>query len=136
MSSPPDLWLAVEPAHLPHYSHTAVVVGTVIILSIIVLLGGLTLANAWFHRVGWLLSLRRRRGGVRQPRLRAQRDVFAGATANSPMSGRTGDSRRAFQGSQMLSAAELDGFDHQQQRADDQVAAQGDHAESGAQATR
>src|SRR5271156_6610315 len=35
------------------------------------------------------------------------------------------------QGTQMLPAAELDGFDHQQQRADSQVAAQGDHAEPG-----
>ena len=42
MSSQPDLWLAVEPAHLPHYSHTAVVVGSVIILSIIVLIVGIT----------------------------------------------------------------------------------------------
>ena len=42
MSSQPDLWLAVEPAHLPHYSHTAVVVGSVIILSIIVLMVGIT----------------------------------------------------------------------------------------------
>ena len=42
MGSQPDLWLAVEPAHLPHYSHTAVVVGSVIILSIIVLMVGIT----------------------------------------------------------------------------------------------
>jgi len=42
MSSRPDLWLAVEPAHLPHYSHTAVVVGTVIILSLIALMAGIT----------------------------------------------------------------------------------------------
>ena len=42
MSSQPDLWLAVEPAHLPHYSHTAAIVGTVIILSMIVLMAGVT----------------------------------------------------------------------------------------------
>jgi hypothetical protein len=42
MSGQPALWLAVEPAHLPHYSHTAAVVGTVIILSIIVLMAGVT----------------------------------------------------------------------------------------------
>ena len=42
MSSRPDLWLAVEPAHLPHYSHIAVVVGTVIILSLIALMAGIT----------------------------------------------------------------------------------------------
>jgi hypothetical protein len=33
---------------------------------------------------------------------------------------------------QTLSAADLDGFDHQQQRSKDQVGAQRDHAESGA----
>ena len=42
MSSRPDLWLAVEPAHLQHYSHIAVVVGTVIILSLIALMAGIT----------------------------------------------------------------------------------------------
>jgi uncharacterized membrane protein YeaQ/YmgE (transglycosylase-associated protein family) len=42
MNSQPDLSLAIEPAHLPHYSHTAAVVGSVIILSIIVLLAGVT----------------------------------------------------------------------------------------------
>ena len=42
MSSQPDLWLAVEPAHLPHYSHTAAIVGTMIILSMIVLMAGVT----------------------------------------------------------------------------------------------
>jgi hypothetical protein len=42
MSSQPDLWLAVEPAHLPQYSYTAVVVGSVIILSIIVLMVRIT----------------------------------------------------------------------------------------------
>jgi hypothetical protein len=31
-----------------------------------------------------------------------------------------------------LSAANLDGFDHQKQRTDDQVGAQSDHAETGA----
>jgi len=45
MSSQPDLWLAVEPAHLPHYSHTAVVVGSVIILFIIVLMVGITFSG-------------------------------------------------------------------------------------------
>ena len=42
MRSLPDLWLAVEPAHLPHYSHTAAIVGTTIILSMIVLMAGVT----------------------------------------------------------------------------------------------
>jgi hypothetical protein len=37
MSNRPEAWLAVQPAHLPHYSHTAVMVGTVILLAIIVL---------------------------------------------------------------------------------------------------
>jgi hypothetical protein len=36
----PHPWLAVETAHLPHYGHTAAVVGSVIILSIIVLMAG------------------------------------------------------------------------------------------------
>ena len=36
----PDRWLAVVPAHLPHYGHTAAVVGSVIILSLIVLMAG------------------------------------------------------------------------------------------------
>jgi hypothetical protein len=42
MRSLPAYWLAVEPAHLPHYSHTAAIVGTMIILSIIVLMAGVT----------------------------------------------------------------------------------------------
>jgi hypothetical protein len=36
----PALWLAVEPAHLPHYGHGAAVVGSVIILSIIAMTAG------------------------------------------------------------------------------------------------
>jgi hypothetical protein len=48
MSSRPNLSLAVEPAHLPHYSHTAAVVGTVIILSMIVLMAGV--AFIWSKR--------------------------------------------------------------------------------------
>jgi hypothetical protein len=42
MRSRPALWPAVEPAHLPHYSHTAAVVGTGIILSLIVLMAWVT----------------------------------------------------------------------------------------------
>jgi hypothetical protein len=34
--------LAADPAHLPHYSHTAAIVGTMIILSMIVLMAGVT----------------------------------------------------------------------------------------------
>jgi hypothetical protein len=40
MSNNPALWLAVEPAHLPHYGHTAGIVGSVIILSLIALMAG------------------------------------------------------------------------------------------------
>jgi hypothetical protein len=47
MSSRPDAWLAVAPAQLPHYSHTAVMVGTVILLAIIVLVTLAALAVAW-----------------------------------------------------------------------------------------
>lgn len=48
MSRPSALRLAAEPAHLPHYSQTATVVGSVIILSIIVLTAGFTLV--WSKR--------------------------------------------------------------------------------------
>lgn len=41
-SSQPAYWLAADPAHLPHYSHTAAIVGTMIILSMIVLMAGVT----------------------------------------------------------------------------------------------
>jgi hypothetical protein len=37
MSSRREAWLAVAPAHLPHYSHTEVTVGSVILLAIIVM---------------------------------------------------------------------------------------------------
>ena len=40
MSNNVALWLAVEPAQLPHYGHTAAVAGSVIILSIIALMAG------------------------------------------------------------------------------------------------
>lgn len=46
MRSRPDAWLAVQPAHLPHYSHTAVVVGGVIVLTIVVLEALVALAAA------------------------------------------------------------------------------------------
>jgi hypothetical protein len=46
MGSQPDLWLSAEPASLPHYSHTAANVGSVIILSMIVLLAGVTLVRS------------------------------------------------------------------------------------------
>jgi hypothetical protein len=42
MSGLPDLRLTMDPAHLPYYSHTAAVVGTVIILSLIVLMACVT----------------------------------------------------------------------------------------------
>ena len=42
MSSRSALWLAMDPAHLPHYSHTAGVVGSVIVLSLIALTAGIT----------------------------------------------------------------------------------------------
>ena len=49
MSRRPDVWSAVEPAHLPQYSHTAVIVGSVITLAITVLV---TLAAlfSWRYR--------------------------------------------------------------------------------------
>jgi len=46
MSSLPASWLAAGPAHLPHYSHTAAVVGTVIILSLIVLMACVTFVGS------------------------------------------------------------------------------------------
>jgi hypothetical protein len=42
MSSLPASWLAAGPAHLPHYSHTAAIVGTMIIVSMIVLMAAVT----------------------------------------------------------------------------------------------
>jgi hypothetical protein len=50
MRSRPDPWLAAGPAYLPQYSHTAVIVGTMIILAIIILVAGATLAITWFSR--------------------------------------------------------------------------------------
>jgi hypothetical protein len=41
-SSLPASWLAAGPAHLPHYSHTAAIVGTMIIVSMIVLMAAVT----------------------------------------------------------------------------------------------
>jgi len=81
-SSLPAYWLAADPARLPHYSHTAVVVGSVIIVSLIVLMAGVT----------FVLS---------KPEIAEEH----------------------CRKSQVLSAAEFDSFDHQQQRADNQVAA-------------
>ncbi|WP_292976662.1 hypothetical protein [Mycobacterium sp.] len=46
MSPRPEVWLAVEPTHLPHYGHTAGIVGTVIILGIVALVAAAT----WLHR--------------------------------------------------------------------------------------
>ena len=46
MSGLPDLRLAMDPAHLPHYTHTAAVVGTVIILSLIVLMACVTFVGS------------------------------------------------------------------------------------------
>jgi hypothetical protein len=43
-SSLPAYWLAADPAHLPHYSHAAAIVGTMIILSMIVLMAGVAFA--------------------------------------------------------------------------------------------
>jgi hypothetical protein len=45
MNSRPDAWLAVAPAHVPHYSHTAVIIGTVILM--IIVLVSLAMAVAW-----------------------------------------------------------------------------------------
>jgi len=50
MTSQPDALLAVEPAHLPHYTHTAVIIGSIIILAIIILMAGFGVAITWFHR--------------------------------------------------------------------------------------
>ena len=46
MNSQPEALLAIEPAHLPHYTHFAVIVGSVIIVAIIALVAGVTLAIA------------------------------------------------------------------------------------------
>ncbi len=52
MTSPPGSWAAVQPVHLPHYGHTAIVVGTAILLAIIVLeaLAALATATSWARR--------------------------------------------------------------------------------------
>jgi hypothetical protein len=36
MSSRLEAWVSVEPAHLPHYSQTAVTIGTVVLLAFLV----------------------------------------------------------------------------------------------------
>jgi hypothetical protein len=46
MTSQPDALLAIEPAHLPQYSHSAVIIGSVIILAIITLVAGVALVIA------------------------------------------------------------------------------------------
>jgi hypothetical protein len=50
LSSRPDAWLAVQSVHLPHYSHTAVLAGTVILLVIIVLEAVVTLSVLRYRR--------------------------------------------------------------------------------------
>jgi hypothetical protein len=45
MNSRSDAWLAVAPVHVPHYNHTAVIIGTVILA--IVALVSLAMAVAW-----------------------------------------------------------------------------------------
>ena len=52
MTSRPNAGLVVQPAHLPHYSHTAVIVGTAMLLAIIVLeaLAALAAALSWSRR--------------------------------------------------------------------------------------
>jgi hypothetical protein len=45
MNSRSDAWLAVAPAHVLHYSHTAVIIGTVIL--VIIVLVSLAMAVAW-----------------------------------------------------------------------------------------
>jgi hypothetical protein len=44
MSQRPDLWSAAEPAHLPQYGHTAIVIGSVLIVAITVLVSVAALA--------------------------------------------------------------------------------------------
>jgi hypothetical protein len=61
MSRRPDVWSAVEPAHLPQYSHTAVIVGSVIILAITVLVTLAALAVSWWYRGGWMTRRLHRR---------------------------------------------------------------------------
>jgi hypothetical protein len=46
MISQPEALLAIEPAQLPHYTRSAVTVGSVIIVAIITLVAGVTLAIA------------------------------------------------------------------------------------------
>jgi len=46
MNSQPEVLLAIESAHLPHYTHSAVIVGSVVIVAIITLVAGVTLAIA------------------------------------------------------------------------------------------
>jgi len=46
MTSQPDALLTFQPAHLPHYTHSAAIIGSVIILAIITLMAGLALAIA------------------------------------------------------------------------------------------
>jgi hypothetical protein len=50
MSSRFEVWLALEPAHLPRYSHTAVLVGGVIMLAIMVLVAVAAIAVMWVRR--------------------------------------------------------------------------------------
>jgi hypothetical protein len=46
MTSQPDALSAIEPAHLPHYTHPATIIGGVIILAITILVAGIALAIA------------------------------------------------------------------------------------------
>jgi hypothetical protein len=45
MNSRSDAWLAVAPAYVPHHSHTAVIIGTVIV--VIVVLVSLAMVVVW-----------------------------------------------------------------------------------------
>jgi len=86
MTSQPDALLAIEPAHLPHYTHGAVIVGSVIILAIITLVAGVALAIAHHlvspglmtHRdQGLQHSLDEIRFGAPLPVTEAARDAYA-----------------------------------------------------------
>ena len=67
MSRLPDVWSALEAAHLPQYSHTAVIIGSAIIVALTVLMPLAALAVSWsYRRASMIRRLHRRRRDARR----------------------------------------------------------------------
>jgi len=95
MISQPDALLAIQPAHLPHYTHSAVIVGSIVILAIITLTAGLTLAIA--HHLGSAVPITHREQSPRVP-CRGKHEMTGGYLnpTGTPRTSRSPGVRRAM----------------------------------------